>query len=141
MLVYPIGFLYRQYLELVIKDIIREARLLQGIDKPVPASHKLNELWMICHPLLNEISPGDSTEELKQVARLIGEFSTVDPLSTAFRYPTDNKGNPSLPGISKINLQVVGEVVDKISNILSGAATQVSRYLHDMESEYRNDSY
>ena len=143
-LVYPIVFLYRQYLELAIKDLIREGRLLQDIDAPFPVHHKLNELWKICQNLLNEISPGDSVGELGQITRLLDEFSAADPTSMAFRYPADNKGNPSLPGVTTINLRVVGEVVEKITNLLGGAAAQIGEYLsikNDIESEFRCDSW
>ena len=49
--------------------------------------------------------PGDSEEAIRHIKRLIDEFCTVDPLATAFRYPEDREGNPSLPGISTINLR------------------------------------
>jgi hypothetical protein len=47
----------------------------------------------------------------------------------AFRYPEDRDGNPSLPGISNINLRNVKEVIGKIAIILDGASTQIDVYL------------
>lgn len=141
-LVYPVLFLYRQYLELEIKDLIRQSRRLQDISGDFPTHHRINDLWKECHKLLSEISPGDSITELEEIARLIGEFSAVDPSSMAFRYPQDKDGNPSLPGISHINLRNVREVIEKISFILMGASAQIGEYLsikQDMESEFRHD--
>ncbi len=141
-LVYPALFLYRQYLELEIKDLIRQARRLKDISGDFPKHHHIADLWAVCHQLLSEISPGDSVEELKQISRLIGEFSEVDPTSMAFRYPEDKEEKPSLPGISHINLRNIREVVGKIAVILMGASAQVGEYLSykmEMEREFRNE--
>ena len=125
-LVYPVIFLYRQYLELAIKNLITQARRLQNNPTPFPKIHPIDELWEICSGLLREISPGESDKERNQISRLIEEFSQVDPTSMASRYPEDQKGNPSLsPGIRHINLRNMREVIDKISAILDGAEAQI----------------
>jgi hypothetical protein len=128
-LVYPLLFLYRQYLELEMKDLIQQTRRLLDINEPFPKSHRIDELWAICRKLIGEVSPGDDGEALKEVGRLIEEFTQVDPLSMAFRYPEDKDGNPSLPGMSYINLRNVSEVINKISVLLEGAGTMVREYL------------
>lgn len=128
-LVYPILFLYRQYLELALKDLIRQARRLKDVSEPFPKTHGIDELWRICHQLLSEISPGDSVAELEHIGRLISEFSQVDPTSMAFRYPEDKEGNPSLPGITQINLRNVRDVIGKIASLLYGADAQIAEYL------------
>ena len=136
-LVYPVMFLYRQYLELAIKILIMQARRLQDISEPIPMTHRINELWKVCSDLLREISPGDSEEEQNQIGRLIEEFCDVDPTSTAFRYPEDRDGNPSLPpGIRHINLRNVKEVIEKISVILNGADAQIDEYLSNQADMY-----
>lgn len=141
-LVYPVLFMYRQYLELQIKNLIRQARRLQDIKGDFPKHHRISELWALCYELLSDISPGDSVDELKEIARLIGEFSEVDPSSMAFRYPENQDGSTSLPGISHINLRNVRGVIAKIGIILTGADCQIGEYLQcklDMASECRNE--
>ena len=141
MLVYPILFLYRQYLELEIKDLIRQGRRLQDIPGDFPQHHDIAGLWRICHQLLSEIAPNDSVEELREIDRLIEDFSAVDPSSIAFRYPEDRKGNASLPGITHINLRNVREVMSGIGNLLTGASCLVEEHLSikgEMEAEYRS---
>lgn len=143
-LVYPILFLYRQYLELELKDIIQSARRLQDEAGGFPKTHRIDELWAVCHRLLSQISPGDSVESLKEIGRLISEFSSVDPMSMAFRYPEDKNGNPSLPGISHINLRNVREVIGKIALVLMGASAQVGERLQfkfEVEQEFRGEYY
>lgn len=129
LLVYPVLFLYRQYLELQIKDLIRQGHRLKNIGNDFPKHHHIGNLWEVCHKLLSEISPGDSVAELKEIARLIAEFSAVDPGSIGFRYPQDKDGNPSLLGITHINLRNVRDVIGKISIILMGADAQLGEYL------------
>lgn len=136
-LVYPIVFLYRQYLELAFKDLIRKGRRLLDINEPFPKTHKIDALWRTFGQLLLEISPDDSVEEIRQIGRLISEFCVVDPTSMAFRYPEDKDGNQSLPSLNHFNLRNVRDVIGKIHTILYGADAQISEYLSikaDMEN-------
>lgn len=138
-LVYPIIFLYRQYLELAIKNLILKGRCLQDISEPFPKGHKIHDLWKVCEKLLNEIAPDTSTTEFKEINRLISEFCAVDPGGTAFRYPEDDKGNPSIPNIKHINLRNIYDVMEKISVILEGADLMITEYISiksEMEREY-----
>jgi hypothetical protein len=75
---------------------------------------------------LNNIAPGSSATEIKEIDRLISEFCVVDPRGTAFRYPEDNNGNPSLPDIRHINLRNIYDVMEKISVILEGADLMIN---------------
>ena len=139
-LIYPIIFLYRQYLEIAIKSLIYKGRILQNIEERDPTGHNIYELWRVCEKLLSDISPGDSVEELKQIGRLISEFCLVDPKSTAFRYPKDKNGKPSLPNMTHIDVKNIYDIIEKMSVILEGADMQITEYLSikaEMESEYR----
>ena len=128
-LIYPIVFLYRQYLQLAIKDLIRCGNKLLDICETFPKTHNINQLWNACSKLLSRISPGDSENEIKEISRLLEQFCKVDPTSEAFRYPEDKNGNPSLPGIKHINIRNMSEVINKISVILEGADALIYEYL------------
>jgi hypothetical protein len=125
LLVYPIVFLYRQYLELAIKGLIRQGQMLLDVPVKLPTSHRIDQLWVECSKLLERVSPGDSIEEQRHIGRLLCEFSNVDPTSTAFRYPVDTAGNRSIPGVRHINLRNVRDVIGKIAIILDGACDQL----------------
>jgi hypothetical protein len=140
LLVYPIVYLYRHYLELAIKGLIRQAQNLLGDPVEVPARHTLVELWAMCSALLERVAPGDSLEEQRQIGRLLREFAAVDPTSTAFRYPVDNRGNRSLPGIRQINIPNVRDVIGKIAVILDGAQAQMDNYA-DCMSDHISGGY
>jgi hypothetical protein len=141
--VYPILFLYRQYLELQLKVMVRTLKHLQGIGPDFPKGHRIDRLWTEVEGLLRQAFPGESIDQLVETGRLIHEFAKVDPLSTAFRYPVDNDGNPSLPGFTYINLRNVRDVMAKISMPLEGAYTMAYEHLQyklEMESQYGNGS-
>lgn len=137
-LVYPVLFLYRQYLELEIKHIIRQCFRLLGNHSEFPRHHRIDKLWALCRQLLNDTCPGESVTELMNITRLIREFSAVDPFSMAFRYPEGKDGEPSLPGTRQINLNNVRDVIGKIAFVLGGASDQVSRYC-SFEQEMRRE--
>ena len=125
-----------------LKDLIQKGRLLQDIKEAAPAGHNILDLWKTCRKLLNDISPGDSVEEIEQINRLIAEFCRVDPKSTAFRYPEDREGKPSLPGIKHVNIRNVADVIEKISAILESANAVIGEYLlikDEVEREYYSD--
>ncbi|MCT8869356.1 hypothetical protein [Shewanella xiamenensis] len=137
-LVYPVIFIYRQYLELAIKGLLQDAKRLQDIKGDMPKHHRIDQIWIECRNLLSEIWQGNSIKKLDQITRLLKDFAKVDPTSEAFRYPHDKKGQPSLEGLTHINLRNVREVIGKISVILTGAQAQINEYLGykaDMEHD------
>ncbi len=116
-LVFPIVFLYRQFLELSLKYLIRQTRDYPATTDDFATTHKLDDLWRLLRGLLNQAC-GSGGDEMDQIERLIGEFCAVDPLSQAFRYPEYKDGNPSLPNISYINVVNMRDVVGKIALLL-----------------------
>lgn len=140
LLVYPIVSLYRQYLELAIKGLIRQAQVLIGELVEIPQHHRIDHLWAQCSSLLQRLSPGDSIDEQEQISRLIGEFCAADPWATAFRYPVDKKGNTSLSELRHINVRNVRDVIGKIAVILDGASAQLDHYASCMDDS-ASDSF
>lgn len=140
-LVYPIVFLYRQYLELRLKELIRVSSWLLGQDVKVSKTHNLLALWDRARPNIEKVWP-DS--EAKGVLITIGdrlrELSVIDPESEAFRYPESKKGKPTLVEVEHINLKHLMDVIQGISNVLDGASTGMGELLnarHEMMGENR----
>ena len=125
-LVFPIAFVYRQYLELRLKQLIRDSKRLLDDTSGFPVTHKIAELWTMCRPLLNRIELNVGEQVLDAIEELIAEFAGVDEDSYAFRYPTDTKNNPSLPDLSYVNLSNLAEVFKKMANFLEAVSWQVS---------------
>jgi len=140
-LVYPIVFLYRQYLELRLKELIHvSSRLLdQNID--IPRDHNLVLLWSKVSPNIEQVWPDSQTKRhLAAIKDRLEELCSIDPRSYAFRYPEDTKGAPTLAGMEHINLRRLKDVVQAISNVLDGSSLGMGEYLnakHEMMAEYQ----
>jgi hypothetical protein len=91
-LAYPMIFLYRQYIELALKELIREANKVVKKKNQLPMIHKLDQLWSICKKIIKERGLPISEKDIKAVKNYIDQFSQVDPTSMAFRYPESNLG-------------------------------------------------
>lgn len=138
-LVYPIIFLYRQYMELLLKSIISNGRKLLDQSGDFPKHHRLDKLWVEARMLLEEVYEGDPRKELDEIQDYINQFCGKDPFGSAFRYPTDVKGKKSLPGLMHINIRKFSEIVEKAAFLIEGASMGIDEYLAckmEMESEY-----
>lgn len=143
-LVFPIAFNYRQYLELRLKQLIRDGNRLLGMQFPsewpnkwpplgYPSIHKVDGLWKECKPILQQAALGVLNEKpiiiqqtLEAIEKLVTEFAQVDPDSMAFRYSEDRTNNPSLPGLSHINLRHFKEEMNKIASFFEALAWPIS---------------
>ncbi len=89
-LVYPIMFLYRHYLEIQLKDILRMLYLHHGKTCSTPTDHKLFELWCEVRPLMEEVyGDFEDIERNNYIEARVKEVVQVDVGSYAFRYPVD----------------------------------------------------
>lgn len=135
-LVYPIFFLYRQYLELLMKDILKnyyrvnfppmeereECKFQELLGK-----HNLMNLWKRVEELAlsqeNEFpieNDGmDLLTILQNTKNYIGEIEKVDQSSFAFRYPTDKDEKLyHQKKDEKVDLKNIKECIHEISNVL-----------------------
>ncbi len=138
-LVYPIVFLYRQYIELQLKQLIRDGNRLLEVHDDFPKHHDIWRLWKACRKILEEVEPESPKTDFDAVEEGIQQFSQVDPNSMAFRYPMDKDGAP-LVNLRHINLRNFSEVVNRVAALLEGASCCISSYLdakEEMESYYR----
>lgn len=125
-LVYPIAFLYRQYIELQLKDVIKESRILLSEGNSFPRHHKINNLWDLARGLMRKIienidqSAGDyiKPDDFILIENVITNFVEIDPESIAFRYPTNESGDSSLADINLINIRNLADQINELSNRL-----------------------
>jgi hypothetical protein len=129
LLVYPIGFLYRQYLELRLKDIIKVGIELYDMNDKVPLHHDIIKLWVLAKVILKKKWPKGYSKDLAIIEKHIKKYAKVDPISMSFRYSADKKGNKALKGISHINLRNLAEVIDRMSALLDGASMGLTEHL------------
>jgi hypothetical protein len=138
-LIFPIGFLYRQYLEVRLKHLLRDGFLLLDVREAFPTHHRLNELWKGCRRVLEQVWPDGPRDDLDAVEEVIEQFKQKDPGSTAFRYPVDTKGNRSLPTTERINLRNLAEVMERTAALLDACSAGIQEDLQqkwEMEQGY-----
>lgn len=134
LLVYPIIFLSRQYLELTLKylgttasDLLHEAPLNQK-------GHSLSALWLRLPGLFRRLEAEMAQEVLpeshrQEIDRLLEEFERIDRTSYAFRYPVDNNGDPALPvDLTHLNLRRFGDAMDRLAYLLEDLITATDYY-------------
>jgi hypothetical protein len=138
-MIIPIVFLYRQYIELSLKEIIMFGREVVGTGTGYPAnSHDLKELWKETLSLLTAHYGADIPSEAGNVTSCIEDIHAHDPKSFSFRYPTDKTGKPSLSGIQHINIRNLYETMDRLASFLDCMSIDLGR-AYDYVTEHRGD--
>lgn len=122
-LVYPVLFLYRHHIELLIKQIIGLAlALAEEPDKYQykKDNHNLNTLWPLAQKLILEVDGSYRTSDLKIVKEVVKALHQADERATDFRYARRNDGTRSLEGIHYVNTRRFGEKMGEASDLLDG---------------------
>ena len=132
LLVYPIAFLYRHYLELHLKTLIQEGSKLQESQPKPRHTHDLGQLWQECRSVLEGLSTQCPEADLDAVEACIRELSEIDPRSMAFRYPVDKTGSPSCSQLGRVSLRQMAEVMARLAGLLDAIETEA-----DLELEFR----
>lgn len=140
-LIYPIVFLYRQYLELRLKEIIREGRILLEEGWDFPKHHRIWNLWHTAKRISIKVFENeDESPSLDYAEHVIREFSRIDSDSFAFRYPTTRQGDTTLQGITHINIRRMAEHIGNLSRDLDGISAGIAVY-RDWRQEMRSSCY
>ncbi len=118
LVIYPVVYLYRHYLELNLKDIITRGNYL--VDEPIKlkSGHSLNDLWNDCRTILQQIGIPTDTPEVKPFEACIKQLDRVDYQSSAFRYPITRSGKPTLPTLNSVDLHDLKIIIGRMSFFL-----------------------
>lgn len=116
LMAYPAAFLYRQYLELALKEIDMLAAMYLREEPRSKTTHDLMPLWDRLHRAVTE---GRSISEAHvNAGQVIRDWHSIDRNSFAFRYPTDLQGSPAIPDLPLVQLEVMVGVMNRLSNYL-----------------------
>lgn len=155
-MVFPTIFLYRHYIELMLKEIILNNYEYLKISKPFPGGHDIYKLWGICKKTMQEIDKvvdpqfAKSQEYIKQIEQAynaleddLKKFAEIDPDSQHFRYPVDSQGNPiKVDEKSLIKLlKELPELVKRISYELNGISVGIDQILQDKYETLAQQEY
>lgn len=119
---YPIGFLYRHYLELILKSLIVTGSQALRKAHGNLLHHDIKRLWQEARPILEQVWPNGPKVDLDNVEQCMREFDAIDPHpAEAFRYPLATDGRENLPDLTHINLRNLREVMDRLAGLLDAA--------------------
>lgn len=118
----PMMFLYRHYLELHLKCLLKEAG--EALDDPqqIPPRHYLLSLWQRVRPLLVRMAPKADDPSLARADEVIAQMDSFDSASFAFRYPVDKSGGASLSSAISVHPLNVKVVIEELHELLDGAS-------------------
>ncbi|MEZ9006059.1 hypothetical protein AB6E26_25730 [Vibrio splendidus] len=136
-LVYPIVFLYRQHIELLLKNMVSNGRQFLDQKGSYPKHHKIDELWKTVKGILRKVFDCSIDKKFALVEHVVNELAHADPDSMSFRYSSDRNGKGSTDGIFYINLRHLGQMINETSEELDAADSLIMHYLEagsDMHS-------
>ena len=138
MLVYPIVFTTRQYLELRLKELICGLNYIINHEYKFKDGHDLIKLWdeFISLDKHSERQETMDSTAAANARKIIDEFNLVDQGSYAFRYPVDKSvdRNPS-HNMKYLDLNNFQTVMNRLSNFLEQEGERIF-YLIDQTEEY-----
>lgn len=138
-LVYPLVFLYRQYLELQLKLVIHLGRELYGGRSGPMKTHSLAALWDVAIGYIRRTWP-DDTQDTTRIRADLAEFDALDGGSYAFRYPVGTSQEPSLPdNLTRFNVATFAKRAEAIGGYLEGASNGMwahRDWQREMTAEY-----
>ncbi|BDG61952.1 hypothetical protein [Caldinitratiruptor microaerophilus] len=144
LLVYPIVFLWRHYVELRLKGLLRTAKQLSDDESEMHLTHGLKDYWYKLRLLIEQPRfPSIDKSDLDAVESVIYELDSADPSSFAFRYPFDRRGEPSKPNTGVyVDIRNFTDVMGRVSNFLDALNDYLSEYLNikwELELDMHND--
>lgn len=138
-LIYPVAYLYRHAIELVLKDILRlgveVGFFTEAIVADAVAGHRLASLWNLAKKLLDHRWPGANPGPLKAVEAILNELHGADPNGQVFRYDTSTSGrrhrNEKLP--TSVSLSGMRKTMDRAYTFLTTQTMVLRQDIWTME--------
>lgn len=119
----PIAFLWRHYLELILKSILDRLSASDLERSEVWKDHNLEGLWRRVSRAFTGFWPLYEPEEHARVRDLILQFHNVDRLSFGFRYPVgrDGKTIPLAADLGTVDLATLHKNMCGLATLLEDA--------------------
>ena len=133
----PILFLYRHFVELYLKALLRDVGELLETSEAVQFSHPLLPLWKKLRARLVSFDPRNDSAWNDRAESLIAEMDSLDASSFTFRYPENKAGAVTIPAL-KIDMFHFKDVLAELEFVLTAADGYVSEYL-DLQRDHDDE--
>jgi hypothetical protein len=138
--IYPILFLYRQFLELGLKEVVIYAQELSDEEEVKRRDHhRLQDLWSEFERLMTKVSDGSVNDHVAVIRNAVQQFASLDPTSQLFRYPENKDGTSVSYPLARVNLPTLraemrnaGIAMEMVSGGLSALVDQRREFLGEM---------
>lgn len=148
--IYPILFLFRHYIEVMLKNTVRYYNILNNIifsdEVGYIKKHSLLYVWNVLKPFLasnlenyDESLKQDCLNTNQAVESIISEIDILDESSFGFRYAFKGVGNIngaivySLPSFT-IDIYNLKDIIIKMMNYFEGINDEVIHFLDEKQS-------
>jgi hypothetical protein len=122
--VFPVLFLYRQYVELQMKDLVLNYGNMDLEEKKnflKKAGHDLMKIWNKLKPTLENIASDNKEKNDVEIAEsYVKQLHDRDPNSVVFRYPIGMDLQKALDKEYKINLKNLSLRMQELENFFNG---------------------
>lgn len=127
-LFFPVAYLYRHHLELMLKELVRLGIRLCSLNgcEDILTNHNLNKLWNKSKQMIKEVCPDSPDDKIKATEQMIIEFHNLDSKGEAFRYARDKKGISHLQSApQRVDLDNLKANLDGVSRFLDSAYADI----------------
>lgn len=141
--VYPILFLYRHYIELILKGIVAIGAKLEKATVSYEKIHAINDLWRKARARLEQAFPEAEKTDTDIVEQCIREFATWDASGEASRYARRKNGASTWNGTKQLNLANMRDVMSRMAGLLDGSYEGMCEQLQcqaDMDADLSSES-
>jgi hypothetical protein len=149
LLAFPIFFLFRHFVELQLKEILKSYSKYYKISLQKSTIHSLIDLWNEVHPIINNLffeSNGIKLEnrtnltkkDVNKLGRTIRKLNNLDKKSEAFRYPIDTKNRNSITKDYEFSVDELKSEILTTSQLLSFISA--IRFLTNFDKIKKNNS-
>lgn len=140
--IFPVLFLYRQYLEWQIKSIYlkysedSKNRKQKIIGK---CGHNLIRMWNIIKPIMDKDASKHDKESTEIVEKYIQQYHDFDESSTKYRYPITKNLEELHTNEQRINYKNLKERMNELESFFNGVDSQLGE-IQDIQSEMESSN-
>jgi len=142
-LVFPIGYMYRQYLEVHLKYILSNMRSLNVMtlaDRDVHGHH-LDKLWAKTRACIEKKWQTGRDPDLDGVETVILDFHNTDPTGQELRYARTTSGDQSLEKLpSSVSLGGLRDTLSKVYEVLNSCSQALDGEIMAMQNDKYNEA-
>ncbi|HDR8127637.1 TPA: hypothetical protein QC448_002846 [Bacillus cereus] len=142
----PMCYLYRNAIELAMKEILFEEcsySFQESVKLMNDKKHSILGLWnSIKVDIIKHAQAPEEDTTLANVQKYINQLHNIDGQADKFRYPTDKFMNLHFKTSKKLDIENIVNYFGELAAFLSGVCAMVSaqnEWLAEMEAEYRAD--